>query len=107
LDGAYCRVTQVALGDGLEKRGLANVCQPNLFVRLVSRAEETEITKATHNAALQVVSGTTQKDLLLLDLLLGSHLVAFAVLTSGDVDEGAVKQRLGKRRTSCGGSKEG
>jgi len=64
--------------------------------------------EATHNAALQVVAGATQKDLLLDDGLLGRHLSAFAVVTSGEVDEGAVKHWLrGKRRASCGGSKEG
>lgn len=46
---------------------------------------------ATHNAALQVVAGTAQEDLLLHDLLLGRHLVPFAIRTGGDVDEGAVK----------------
>ena len=65
--------------------------------------------EATHNAALQVVAGATQEDLLLDDGLLGGHLgSAFAVVTSGEVDEGAVKHWLrGKRRASCGGSKEG
>ena len=64
--------------------------------------------KATHNAALQVVSGTTQEDLLLDHGFLGRHGSSFAVVTSGDVDERAIKQRLlGKRRASCGGSKEG
>lgn len=46
---------------------------------------------ATHNAALQVVAGTAQEDLLLDDLLLGRHLVPLAIRTGGDVDEGAVK----------------
>ena len=31
---AYGRVTEVALGDGLEERGLANVCQSNLELRV-------------------------------------------------------------------------
>lgn len=65
-------------------------------------------TKATHNAALEVVSGTAQEDLLLDDGLLGRHGSSLAVMTSGNVYERAVKQRLlGKRRASCGGSKEG
>lgn len=66
-------------------------------------------TETTHNAALQVVSGATQQDLLLDRGLLGSHLGSpFAVVTSGDIDERAIKQRLPeKRRASCGGSKEG
>ncbi len=64
--------------------------------------------QATHNAALQAVSGTAQEDLLLDHLLLGSHSSTFAVMTSGDVDERAVKHwLLAKRRASCGGSKEG
>jgi hypothetical protein len=67
-------------------------------------------TKATHNAALQVVSGTTQEDLLLDGALLGSHSggSAFAVVASGDVDERAIEHwLLEKRRASCGDSKEG
>jgi hypothetical protein len=66
-------------------------------------------TDATHNAALQVVSGTAQEDLLLDHGFLGSHLgSSFAIVTSGDADDRAIKQRLSeKRRASCGGSKEG
>lgn len=66
--------------------------------------------RATHNAALEVVSGATQEDLLLDDLLLGRHLFPFGVVTGGEVEEGdgAVKHLiLGKRRASCGGSNEG
>jgi len=72
------------------------------------------LTKSTHNAALEVVAGTPQEDLLLYHLLLGRHFPSFcAIVTCGKVKEcamTAVKQRLrlvGKCRASCGCSKEG
>jgi hypothetical protein len=107
---AYCRVPQVALGNGLEQCGLADIGQANLRAGSSQRScGGTGTTKATHNAALQVVAGTAQENLLLLHSLFGRHLgPAFAVVASGDVDESAVEHRLrDKSRASCGVSKEG
>ena len=43
----YCRIAQVALGDGLEKRRLADVCQSNLWWReTVSRIGESKTGQA-------------------------------------------------------------
>ena len=63
----------------------------------------------THNTTLQVVARAAQKDLLLLDLLLGRHIfVALAVVTGGNIDDRAIKHWLFEKcRASCEGSKEG
>ena len=60
----------------------------------VSAVGEFGPVQATHNAALEIVSGTTQEDLLLLNVLFGRHfgLAPFAIVASrGVVGESAVK----------------
>lgn len=68
-----------------------------------------------HDSTLQVVARTAQKDLLLLDLLLGRHPVSpLGIETGRDVDKGAAKHLLvfllllllwEKGRASCGQEK--
>lgn len=75
--------------------------------------EKKEGTSLTYDTALQVVSRATEKDLLLLDDLLGRHLLALLLAGIGTADKkrrgekrgsgllAAVFQVRGKSRTSC------
>lgn len=83
----YGRVTKTTLGDGLKQGRLANVGK-------------------TDDTTLQVVSRTTEEDLLLYNLFLGRHFSSLGVGTSGDIDCGATRHAVWeKRRASCDRSK--
>lgn len=60
FENTYGRVTKIALGNGLEEGRLADVGK-------------------TDDTTLQAVAGTTQRDLLLDDSLLGGHFSGFGV----------------------------
>jgi hypothetical protein len=71
----YGGVTKGALGDGLEERRLADVRKANLAITVNVRTRQDQLGRAlTHDTSLQVVSWPAERELLLLDLLLGRHL---------------------------------
>ena len=80
-DGTHGRVTKGTLGDGLEESGFSDVSQTNLLSCEQRLRGGISNLIPTYDTTLQVVSGSTQEDLLLLDGLLGCHFL-FACVSS-------------------------